>query len=87
MKPSVGWIGTGVMGKSMAFHLLKAGYPLGVFTRTENRAKELLDSGAHWYDSPRDLARQLQGTNSKPILTQTPTPSNVPRSCALQPNE
>lgn len=58
MKPTVGWIGTGVMGKSMAFHLLKAGYSLGVFTRTENRAKELLDSGAHWYDSPRDLAAE-----------------------------
>ena len=42
----IGFIGTGVMGKSMAGHLLKAGYPLIVYTRTKEKAKELVDNGA-----------------------------------------
>ena len=58
LKPSVGWIGTGVMGKSMASHLLEAGYTVGIYTRTESKARDLLDSGAQWHDSPRELAAQ-----------------------------
>ena len=49
----VGWIGTGVMGLSMAGHLLKAGYPLTVYSRTRAKAQPLLDAGAVWADSPR----------------------------------
>lgn len=33
-RPSIGWIGTGVMGAPMAGHLLDAGYELTVFNRT-----------------------------------------------------
>lgn len=58
MKPAVGWIGTGVMGTSMAGHLLNAGYPLGVYTRTASKAETLLSQGAQWFDHPRDLAAQ-----------------------------
>ena len=42
----VGWIGTGVMGKSMAEHLMNAGYQLSVYTRTISKAQPLLDRGA-----------------------------------------
>ncbi len=56
MKPSVGWIGTGVMGTSMAGHLLTAGYPLGVHTRSVGKAAPLLSAGAIWFDNPSDLA-------------------------------
>jgi 3-hydroxyisobutyrate dehydrogenase len=38
----VGWIGTGVMGKSMAGHIMKKGYQLAVYTRTQAKAEELL---------------------------------------------
>ena len=31
--PAIGFIGTGIMGKSMALHILKAGYRLYVFNR------------------------------------------------------
>ena len=37
-KTRVGFIGLGVMGKSMAGHLLKAGYEVHVYTRTKNTA-------------------------------------------------
>ncbi|WP_083418291.1 NAD(P)-dependent oxidoreductase [Pseudofrankia sp. BMG5.36] len=52
----VGWIGTGVMGAAMAGHLLRAGYPLTVTTRTPERAKALLDEGATWADTPAGVA-------------------------------
>jgi 3-hydroxyisobutyrate dehydrogenase len=52
----IGWIGTGVMGRSMCGHLLKAGYQATIFNRTKDKAAELLDQGARWADSPRDVA-------------------------------
>lgn len=52
----IGWIGTGVMGRSMAAHLLAAGYPLTVFNRTQEKAQTLLEAGAAWADSPRQVA-------------------------------
>ena len=60
MKPSVGFIGTGVMGKAMAAHLLEAGYPMTVYTRTKRKAQELLDMGATWSDSVASLAQKSQ---------------------------
>ena len=54
----IGWIGTGVMGHSMASHLLEAGYPLTVYNRTKSRAAALLEKGARWADTPRAVAEQ-----------------------------
>ncbi|UQD51527.1 NAD(P)-dependent oxidoreductase [Bacillus methanolicus] len=54
----VGFIGLGVMGKSMAGHILKSGYPLVVYTRTKNKAEELLEKGAVWADSPKEVAKK-----------------------------
>ena len=53
---TVGFIGTGVMGRSMCGHLLAAGYPTVVFSRTRERASGLLERGARWASSPRELA-------------------------------
>ncbi|PKA64635.1 putative 3-hydroxyisobutyrate dehydrogenase-like 1, mitochondrial [Apostasia shenzhenica] len=53
----VGWIGTGVMGSSMASHILAAGYTLTVFNRTPSKAQHLLDRGASLADSPLAVAR------------------------------
>ena len=52
----IGWIGTGVMGRSMCGHLLKAGYQATVFNRTKAKAAELIEQGARWADSPREVA-------------------------------
>ncbi|KAL6274587.1 hypothetical protein ACE6H2_025279 [Prunus campanulata] len=54
----VGWIGTGVMGRSMCTHLLKAGYSLTVFNRTLSKAQPLVDLGAHLAHSPNAVASQ-----------------------------
>jgi 3-hydroxyisobutyrate dehydrogenase len=52
----LGWIGTGVMGASMCGHLLDAGYPVTVSTRTRSKAQALLDRGAAWADTPAEVA-------------------------------
>jgi 3-hydroxyisobutyrate dehydrogenase len=52
----IGWIGTGVMGLSMANHLQKADHEISVFNRTKSRAEPLLQKGAHWYETPADVA-------------------------------
>jgi 3-hydroxyisobutyrate dehydrogenase len=53
----IGWVGLGVMGSSMCGHLLDAGYPVTVHTRTRASAEPLLGRGAVWADTPADVAR------------------------------
>jgi 3-hydroxyisobutyrate dehydrogenase len=52
----IGWVGTGVMGRSMCMHLLKAGYEAAVYTRTRERAADLEAAGAVWCDGPGAVA-------------------------------
>jgi 3-hydroxyisobutyrate dehydrogenase len=52
----IGWIGVGVMGKSMCGHLVAAGYSATVFNRTKEKCGPLLEKGAAWADSPRTVA-------------------------------
>jgi 3-hydroxyisobutyrate dehydrogenase len=54
----IGWIGTGVMGRSMAGHLCAAGHDVYVFNRTQAKAADLLERGAHWCESPAAVAQQ-----------------------------
>lgn len=53
---NIAFIGTGVMGISMAGHLLSAGHSLTVHTRTKSKAQPLLDRGAKWAETPVDAA-------------------------------
>lgn len=59
-KPPLAWIGTGIMGLPMAGHLLAAGYPLAVYTRTKQRARPLFEKGARQAGSPADAAAGAQ---------------------------
>lgn len=52
----IAWIGTGVMGQSMAGHLLSAGHALTVFSRTRKKTAALIAKGAVWTSSPREAA-------------------------------
>ncbi|HET6486196.1 MAG TPA: NAD(P)-dependent oxidoreductase [Spirochaetia bacterium] len=71
-EPKIGWIGTGVMGRSMAGHLLKAGCPVSVFTRTPEKAAELLKAGAVWCSTPAEAAR-----GAEVVFTMVGFPSDV----------
>ena len=52
----IGWIGTGVMGKSMAKHLMNKGHSLMVFNRTASKADELVSAGAQFMQ-PSEIAK------------------------------
>src|SRR5215468_3527288 len=54
------FIGLGIMGKSMAGHLLAAGHRLTVHSRTRSAGDELVSRGARWADSPNDAAQQAE---------------------------
>lgn len=56
MKPTVGLIGLGLMGRPMGANLLKAGFPLVVWNRTRARADELVSGGAKLAGNPREVA-------------------------------
>lgn len=47
----IGFIGIGVMGESMARHLMNKGYEVAVYTRTKEKTKALLEEGAVWCES------------------------------------
>ena len=68
----IGFIGIGVMGKSMARHLLKVGYELYVYTRTKEKAEELLAEGAKWAETPKEM---MEHTNV--IITMIGYPTDV----------
>jgi 3-hydroxyisobutyrate dehydrogenase len=55
-KTRIGWIGTGVMGRSMCGHLIDAGFSLTVHNRTRQKAEELLARGAAWAETPKAVA-------------------------------
>jgi len=55
-KTRIGWIGTGVMGSSMCGHLIDKGFAATVFTRSQEKARKLMDKGAAWAASPRAVA-------------------------------
>lgn len=52
----VGYIGLGLMGKSMALNILKAGFPLFVWNRTAVKCEELVKEGAQSCATPAELA-------------------------------
>lgn len=68
----IGFIGTGVMGKSMIRNLQKEGYELYIYNRTKEKAAELIEEGAIWCDSPGECAK-----NRDVIITIVGYPKDV----------
>ena len=69
-KKTVGLIGTGIMGEPMGRNLLKAGYPLFLYSRTRSKAESLLQDGAVWKESPAALAEEVDVVIS--VVTDSP---------------
>ena len=55
-KTKLGWIGTGVMGRSMVGRLRDAGFDILLTTRSRSKAESLLERGCRWADSPAAVA-------------------------------
>lgn len=70
--PTIGFIGTGVMGKSMINNLLSASYNVNIYTRTKEKAASLLHQGAVWKQSVASLAR-----DADIIITMVGYPTDV----------
>lgn len=79
-RTKVGWIGTGVMGKPMCGHILKAGYRVTLYNRTKAKAEELIARGAKWAGSPREVAEEADV-----VFTMVGYPEDV-REVYLGPN-
>ena len=59
MEKKIGFIGLGVMGASMSAHLQKSGLQLFVYNRTKSKADALINNGAIWCDSPKEVAKNV----------------------------
>ena len=57
MIKNVGFIGAGVMGKSMIRNLMKKGFQVTVYSRTKSKAEDIIAEGAIWRDSATECAK------------------------------
>ncbi|ANU13707.1 2-hydroxy-3-oxopropionate reductase [Planococcus halocryophilus Or1] len=68
----LGFIGTGVMGNSLVKHLLDNQHEVSIYTRTAEKAKNLVEAGAVLVESPQQVAE-----TSEVIFTMVGYPSDV----------
>jgi len=67
----IAWIGTGVMGHAMVSHLIKAGYPISIYTRSKNKAMDLSDH-AQVFNSIEEAVKEADI-----VITMVGYPSDV----------
>ena len=79
-KPTIGFIGLGIMGRQMSRHLISAGYPLVVYDIIPAAVAEIQALGAAAAASPAEVARQ-----SQVLITMLPDSPDV-EAVALGPN-
>jgi len=60
MKPEIGFVGLGMMGRWMALNLMKAGFPLNFLARKKEIIEEFTSKGAKFFSTLKDLG---QGSN------------------------
>jgi 3-hydroxyisobutyrate dehydrogenase len=65
-----GFIGLGNLGKHLAASLLREGFDLTVYDLNRDAARELIDRGAQWAQSPKDLAAGVDA-----VITCLPSPA------------
>lgn len=56
----VGFIGVGIMGKSMVRNLMKAGYELHIFARTRAKVEDVIGEGAVFHESIAECVRDCE---------------------------
>ncbi|MBM7716993.1 NAD(P)-dependent oxidoreductase [Siminovitchia sp. FSL H7-0308] len=72
MDAVIGFIGIGVMGKSMVRNLQKHGYRVLIHTRTKEKAEDLIREGTEWKVSPKEVA-----SDANVIITMVGYPHDV----------
>ena len=68
----IGFIGVGVMGKSMVRNLMKNGFELSIYYRTKSKVLDIIEEGAGWCDTIADCVR-----NTDAVITMVGYPKDV----------
>lgn len=68
----IGFVGAGVMGHGMVRNLMAHGFEVTVYTRTKEKAADLLGEGAQWADTPAACAK-----GSEAVITIVGYPRDV----------
>lgn len=55
----IGFIGVGIMGKSMVRNLMKAGFELHIFARTKAKIEDVISEGAVFHESIRECVEDM----------------------------
>lgn len=53
----IGFVGVGIMGKSMVRNLMKAGFEVSIYTRTKSKVEDVIGEGVVWCDSVAECAK------------------------------
>lgn len=53
----IGFIGVGIMGKSMVRNLMKAGYDVNIYARSKSKVLDVIDEGAVFHDTVKECVR------------------------------
>ena len=68
----IGFIGVGIMGKSMVRNLMKAGFELHIYARTKSKVEDVIGEGAIFHDS---IAECVSGRDA--VITIVGFPEDV----------
>lgn len=68
----IGFIGVGIMGKSMVRNLMKAGYELHIFARTKSKVEDVISEGAIFHDTIGDCVKDVEA-----VITMVGFPQDV----------
>lgn len=68
----IGFIGVGIMGKSMVRNLMKAGYELHIFARTKSKVEDVISEGAIFHDTIGDCVKDVEA-----VITMVEFPQDV----------
>ena len=56
----IGFIGVGIMGKSMVRNLMKAGFELHIYARNKEKVKDVISEGANFHESIQDCVKDCE---------------------------
>ena len=56
----IGFIGVGIMGKSMVRNLMKAGFELHIYARNKEKVKDVNSEGANFHESIQDCVKDCE---------------------------
>ena len=68
----VGFIGVGIMGKSMVRNLMKAGFELHIYARTKSKVNDVIEEGAIFHETIGECVRA-----SEAVITMVGFPQDV----------